>query len=56
MRELAAGAEQAYVLANTNARSPDPRGGELAQGPANALALARVLGAAGLAVTPSGSG
>jgi uncharacterized protein YecE (DUF72 family) len=56
MRELAAGAEQAYVLANTNARSPDPRGGELAQGPANALALARVLGAAGLPVTPSGSG
>lgn len=56
MRELAEGAEQAYVLANTNARSPDPRGdGEIAQGPWNALALARVLGDAGLTVTPAGS-
>ena len=55
MRELGALAERAYVLANTNARSPDPRGGELAQGPANALALARVLAGAGLPVTPSGS-
>jgi uncharacterized protein YecE (DUF72 family) len=56
MRELSGTAEQVYVLANTNARSPDPRGfGEIAQGPANALALARVLAAAGLPVSPSPS-
>jgi uncharacterized protein YecE (DUF72 family) len=57
MRELSEQAERAYVLANTNARAPDPRGGgEIAQGPANALALARVLGGAGLPVTPVGAG
>jgi uncharacterized protein YecE (DUF72 family) len=53
MRELAGSAEQVYVLANTNARSPDGSGGEIAQGPANALALARVLAGAGLSVSPS---
>jgi uncharacterized protein YecE (DUF72 family) len=57
MRELAGAAEQAYVLANTNARSPDPSGfGEFAQGPANALALARVLAGAGLQVSPTPAG
>ena len=54
MRELSATAEQVFVLANTNARAPDPRGfGEIAQGPENALALARVLGDAGLPVSPA---
>jgi uncharacterized protein YecE (DUF72 family) len=53
LRELADTAEQVYVLANTNARSPDGSGGEIAQGPANALALARVLAGAGLSVAPS---
>jgi uncharacterized protein YecE (DUF72 family) len=52
MRELAGSAQQVYVLANTNARSPDGDGGEIAQGPANALALARVLADAGLPVSP----
>jgi uncharacterized protein YecE (DUF72 family) len=53
MRELSEHAEQAYVLANTNARSPNPRGDrEIAQGPENAFALARVLAGAGLPVTP----
>ncbi len=54
LRELSGQAKQVYVLANTNARSPSPDGmGEIAQGPANALALARVLTAAGLSVSPA---
>jgi uncharacterized protein YecE (DUF72 family) len=53
MRELSAKAKEVYVLANTNARSPNPRGdGWIAQGPENALALARVLADAGLPVSP----
>jgi uncharacterized protein YecE (DUF72 family) len=53
MRELSERAEQAYVLANTNARSPNPRGdGEIAQRPESAFALARVLATAGPPVTP----
>jgi len=53
LRELAGQAEQVYVLVNTNARSLDPRvGREIAQGPANALALARVLHGAGIPVSP----
>jgi uncharacterized protein YecE (DUF72 family) len=54
MREVAGQAEEAYVLMNTNARSPSPRG-DIAQGPENALRLARVLAAAGLPVTPAPS-
>jgi uncharacterized protein YecE (DUF72 family) len=54
MRELSGEAEQVYALANTNARSPSPRG-DIAQGPENALRLARVLAAAGLPVSPSPS-
>ncbi len=54
LRELSGQAKQVYVLANTNACSPSPDGmGEIAQGPANALALARVLTAAGLSVSPA---
>ena len=52
MRELQAEAEEAYALMNTNARSPSPRG-DVAQGPENALRLARVLADAGLPVSPS---
>ena len=55
LRELSGEARQVFVLANTNARSPDPRGpafGEIAQGPENALALARVLADAGVPVSP----
>ncbi|PWU24717.1 MAG: DUF72 domain-containing protein [Candidatus Rokuibacteriota bacterium] len=58
LREVSRAAEQVFVLANTNARSPDPRGpgfGEIAQGPENALALARVLRDAGLPVSPQPS-
>jgi len=48
VRQLEAEAEEAYALMNTNARSPGPDGwGEIAQGPANAQALARVLSDAG---------
>jgi uncharacterized protein YecE (DUF72 family) len=54
MRELGERAEEVYALANTNARSPSPRG-DIAQGPENALRLARVLAAAGLPVSPSPS-
>jgi uncharacterized protein YecE (DUF72 family) len=57
MRELAGRAEQVFVLANTNARSQDPRGfGEIAQGPENARLLARVLADAGLPVSPASLG
>ena len=52
MRELQGEAEEAYALMNTNARSPSPRG-DVAQGPENALRLARVLADAGLPVSPS---
>jgi hypothetical protein len=37
---------------NTNARSPSTRG-DIAQGPANGLALARVLADVGIPVSPS---
>jgi uncharacterized protein YecE (DUF72 family) len=54
LRELASEAEEAYVVFNTNARSPSPRGdGEIAQGAENAYRLARVLAAAGVPATPS---
>jgi uncharacterized protein YecE (DUF72 family) len=53
MRELAGKAEQAYVLANTNSTSRRSGGPPIAQGPANARALARVLSQAGLRVTPA---
>ena len=57
MRELADRAEQAFVLANTNARSRDPRGGgDIAQGPANARLLARILDEAGLQISTVGLG
>jgi uncharacterized protein YecE (DUF72 family) len=52
MREVSEEAEEAYVLMNTNARSPSPRG-DIAQGPENALRLAKVLAAAGLPVSPA---
>jgi uncharacterized protein YecE (DUF72 family) len=52
MREVSERAEEAYALMNTNARSPSPRG-DIAQGPENALRLAKVLAAAGLPVSPS---
>jgi uncharacterized protein YecE (DUF72 family) len=49
-RQLEAESEEAYALMNTNARSPGPDGwGEIAQGPANAQALARVLNESGSA-------
>jgi len=51
MRELAGGAREAYVLMNTNARTPSSRG-DIAQGPANAYALAAVLADYGLPVSP----
>ena len=54
MREVGERAEEAYVLMNTNARSPSSRG-DIAQGPENALRLAKVLAAAGLPVTPAPS-
>lgn len=54
LREVAAKAEEAYVVFNTNARSPSPRGeGEIAQGAENAYELARVLGEAAVPVTPA---
>ena len=54
LRELAGEAKEAYVVFNTNARSPSPRGdGEIAQGAENAYRLAKVLAAAGLQITPS---
>jgi uncharacterized protein YecE (DUF72 family) len=54
LRGLAGRAEEAYVVFNTNARSPSPRGdGEIAQGAENAYRLARVLGEAGVPATPS---
>jgi uncharacterized protein YecE (DUF72 family) len=50
VRQLEAESEEAYALMNTNARSPGPDGwGEIAQGPANAQALARVLSESGSA-------
>ncbi len=47
-------AEQAYALMNTNAYGPDPNepGRLLAQGPENAMALARILSAARIPSTP----
>jgi uncharacterized protein YecE (DUF72 family) len=54
LREVAGKAKEAYVVFNTNARSPSPRGeGEIAQGAENAYRLARVLGEAGVPATPS---
>jgi uncharacterized protein YecE (DUF72 family) len=54
MREVTDRAEEAYALMNTNARSPSPSG-DIAQGPENALQLARVLADAGLPVSPAPS-
>ena len=52
--ELAGKAEEVYVVFNTNARSPSPRGdGDIAQGAENAYRLAKVLADAGLVATPS---
>jgi uncharacterized protein YecE (DUF72 family) len=54
LREVAEKAKEAYVVFNTNARSPNPRGdGEIAQGAENAYRLANVLAQAGVAATPS---
>jgi uncharacterized protein YecE (DUF72 family) len=54
LRELAGKAEEAYVVFNTNARSPSPRGdGEIAQGAENAYRLARVLPDAGVPARPA---
>jgi uncharacterized protein YecE (DUF72 family) len=53
-REVTERAEEAYALMNTNARSPSSRG-DVAQGPENALRLAKVLAAAGLPVSPAPS-
>ena len=54
LRELAGKAMEAYVVFNTNAGSPSPRGeGEIAQGAENAYRLARVLAAAGVRATPT---
>jgi uncharacterized protein YecE (DUF72 family) len=54
MKKVAKEAEQAYALMNTNAYGPRPDDPEhlVAQGPENALALARVLHAAGVPATP----
>jgi uncharacterized protein YecE (DUF72 family) len=52
MRELSSRAKEVYALANTNARSPSPRG-DIAQGPENARRLAKVLADAGVPVSPS---
>jgi uncharacterized protein YecE (DUF72 family) len=49
LRELAAGAEQAFAVFNTNATSPDRRGGRLAQGAENARRLQRLLSKVGSA-------
>jgi uncharacterized protein YecE (DUF72 family) len=54
LSELAEKSEEAYVVFNTNARSPSPRGeGEIAQGAENAYRLAKVLADAGVSATPS---
>jgi uncharacterized protein YecE (DUF72 family) len=54
LREVAGKAEAAYVVFNTNARSPSPRGeGEIAQGAENAYRLAKVLADARVPATPS---
>jgi uncharacterized protein YecE (DUF72 family) len=51
LRELAGRADQAFVVFNTNSRSPDGRGGWMAQGAANAQLLRKVLADAGVPVT-----
>ncbi len=43
LRELAEGAEQAFVLFNNNGRSPDGSGGWTAQAPTNAVMLGKLL-------------
>jgi uncharacterized protein YecE (DUF72 family) len=54
LRELAGKAKEAYVVFNTNARSPSPRGeGEIAQGAENAYRLAKVLADTGVRATPT---
>ena len=53
LRELAGDANQVFVLFNTNARSPDGRGGFVAQGAANADLLRKVLADAKLSAAPA---
>jgi len=51
LRELAAGAEQAYAFFNNNATSPEGQGGRMAQAAANAKELQRLLQAANVPVS-----
>jgi uncharacterized protein YecE (DUF72 family) len=44
LRELAEGAEQAFVLLNNNGRSPDGSGGWISQAATNGVMLQRILG------------
>jgi uncharacterized protein YecE (DUF72 family) len=57
LRELADGAEQAFVLFNNNGRSEDGHGGWVAQAPTNAVELRKILDEEGVpaagAVIPS---
>jgi uncharacterized protein YecE (DUF72 family) len=55
LRELAAGAEQAYAFFNNNSTSPDGRGGRMAQAAANAKELQRLLQAANVPVSAAKS-
>jgi uncharacterized protein YecE (DUF72 family) len=57
LKELADGAEQAFVLFNNNGRTEDRRGGWVAQAPTNAVELRKILDGEGIAaagaVSPS---
>ncbi len=53
LRELANGAEQAFVFFNNNGRSQDGQGGWIAQAPTNAVELRRILDHEGV---PAGGG